>query len=121
METALGNIETIVKQDVLTYYKLHPQALSEKPEDAEFKGRVITMVNLPNEEKYHRILWMRKGYKADPQELMPKAELTNEDGEFRFNLDSPTRTEEVSEFKCETCGKICASEFGLKSHQRSHK
>lgn len=28
---------------------------------------------------------------------------------------------EVGELACSTCGRICASEFGLQSHSRTHK
>ena len=128
MQKDIGNVEQIIRETKRTHYKLHPDALitwdearmrgwSEESWKA-VRGLVIEMPNLPNESIDGHSLWELKGYKPNPQDLMPQNELIEENGEFRFKLDSPTPSEE---FKCEVCGKVCASKLGLGAHMKSHK
>ena len=53
---------------------------------------------------------------------------------FRYTIPEPSQVEEVKieepaetvgestePYKCEVCGKVCKNNFGLMSHQRTHK
>ena len=107
-----GTIESIVNEQRKTYYKLDP-------EQKKHPGAVIVMPNLPD-DNYHFGLWREKGYKTNPQELMPGKKLTKTDkGEYRFEITPDDVKSQILE--CDICGKECVGEFGLNRHKTSHK
>lgn len=102
----------VFSENRMTYYKLHP-------EQKRCPGEVIVMPNLPN-DTYHRDLWYKKGYKLDPQDLMPGRKLEIIEGQPRFVLGSPGEIP-TQMLTCPICGKNCVGEFGLNSHKRTHE
>lgn len=63
------------------------------------QGKVIEAPNLPA-DPIHLGRYLDRGFRTRPEDLEP-----------RLNGD----------LTCEVCGKTCKSEFGLRSHLRSHK
>lgn len=47
-------------------------------------------------------------------------ELQRQVEELGVPQPKPLPMQEMGELSCDTCGKICASAFGLQAHQRSH-
>ena len=71
-------------------------------------------------EKRHKSEWGAIKYERERQEreedrAIQRAILANMGGK------TPEKKEPTGEFTCDVCGKVCASEFGLKAHKRSHK
>jgi len=149
MVTQTGDIKTksILREHKMTLYKMHP-------DQKNYPGLVIEMPNLPFGLRERDKYMNEKGYKKNPQDLKPDAEVmkgggdtflvpkgyklecfaekvynakekvhedvsvwrvTKQDEELPIEVVSPEGV------KCPECGKQCASDFGLKSHMKSHK
>ena len=134
--------ERILREKKRTLYKMHP-------DQENFFGHVITMPNLPFGLRERDVFLRVKGYKENPQELRPEAELVKNDGGELFLVPKGyelKRCDEKTLFvknkiesfidtyvwrvvqkedtnggvPCPECGKMCASDLGLHSHMRSH-
>jgi len=102
-----------VREKRRTYYKLHPN-------QAKYPGAIIEMPNLP-EDQYHWEVWQQKGYKTNPEDLMPGKPIVyaKEWGCKKFDIPS----EEILSQKrvCSICQQECVGDFGLQSHMKKHK
>ena len=132
----------ILREKKVTLYRLHP-----RQSEPDFFGLVMVMPNMPFGLR-ERDRWLNvKGYKFKPEELVPGAEVQKTpsgeiylvplgyelksfpekalsgDGKTKIDVTvwRVVKNEGGGQFPCPQCDKLCVSEFGLKSHMRSHK
>ncbi len=102
----------VFSENRMTYYKLHPS-------QEKYPGAIIEMPSLPN-DVYHRDLWYHKGYKLDPQDLMPGKKIVWSEVWGCRKFDIPLSETTQPKRTCEICGKECIGDFGLQAHKKSH-
>ena len=141
-------IEEIIEQDKVTTYRMHPNQdlyfgeimiapnIPNSPlkmKDYAKRGIRLNPENLPfviernaNIEKDGKggIWAVPEGYKleeyqAELKEPIRDGQYISRGFETRFRVVK--NEPKTPEFVCDICDKVCASEFGLKSHKRSHK
>lgn len=70
-------------------------------------------INQQNEENFKQIFEILAKLVGDKQTDEPKVD--------ELKLSDNTIFADPNPLQCKVCDKVCASEFGLKAHARSHK